>query len=72
MRLKIPKKYICAKTENIRRTELSQEEKVTGITEDDYLVPIVKGGNIEYIKPNHWFMDWSTQAISEYKQSKKM
>lgn len=69
--IKNSKKYICAKTENIRRTELSQEEKVTGITEDDYLVPIVKGGNIEYIKPNHWFMDWSTQAISEYRQSKK-
>lgn len=69
--IKNSKKYICAKTENIRRTELSQEEKVTGITENDYLVPIVKGGNIEYIKPNHWFMDWSAQAISEYKQSKK-
>lgn len=69
--IKNSKKYICAKTENIRRSDLSQEEKVSGITEDDYLVPIVKGGNIEYMKPNHWFMDWSAQAISEYKQSKK-
>ena len=69
--IKNSKKYICAKIENIRKSDLSQEEKVSGITEDDYLVPIVKGGNIEYVKPNHWFMDWSAQAISEYKQSKK-
>ena len=69
--IKNSKKYICAKIENIRKSDLSQEEKVSGITEDDYLVPIVKGGNIEYVKPNLWFMDWSAQAISEYKQSKK-
>lgn len=69
--IKNSKKYICAKIENIRRSDLSQEEKVSGITDDDCLVPILKGGNIEYVKPNHWFMDWSVQAISEYKRSKK-
>lgn len=65
------KKYISANIENIRTTPLSLNEKSHGISEADYLVPIVKGGNTEYIKPNHWFMDWSTLAISEYKQSKK-
>lgn len=69
--IKNSKKYICANKESIRTTSLSQKEKECGISEADYLVPIVKGGSIEYVKPNHWFMDWSTQAISEYKQSKK-
>lgn len=69
--IKNSKKYICAKVENVRTTSLSQQEKEIGISEIDCLVPIVKGGNIEYVKPNAWFMDWSTHAISEYKQSKK-
>lgn len=69
--LKNSKKYICAKEENIRLAPLSQYEKANGISAMDYLVPIVKGGNIEYVKPDNWFMDWSAQAISEYRQSKK-
>ena len=69
--IKNSQKYICANVENIRTTSLSPKEKVCGITEADHLIPIVKGGNIEYIKSNNWFMDWSIQAISEYKQSKK-
>ena len=65
------KRYICANSEDIRTTPLSQKEKECGISGTACLVPIVKGGNIEYIKPNHWFMDWSIQAITEYRQSKK-
>lgn len=65
------KRYICANSENIRTTPLSQKEKKYGISGTACLVPIVKGGNIEYVKPNHWFMDWSIQAITEYRQSKK-
>lgn len=70
-KIKNSKKYLCASTENICNFELSQKEKDKGIAENRYLVPIVKGGNVEYVKPNNWFMDWSVQAILEYKQSKK-
>ena len=69
--VKNAKKYVCADGNHIRETSLTEDEKAHGIDSDKYLVPIVKGGNIEYIKPNHWFMDWSTQAISEYRISKK-
>ena len=69
--IKNSKKYICADNDSIRATSLSQKEKECGISESNCLVPIVKGGNIEYVKPNHWFMDWSTQAIVEYRRSKK-
>lgn len=69
--VKNAKRYICADKERIRTASLSQKEKESGISETCCLVPIVKGGNVEYVKPNHWFMDWSVQAISEYRQSKK-
>lgn len=69
--VKNAKKYVCADESHIRKTALSEDEKSHGIDSEKNLVPIVKGGNIEYIKPNHWFMDWSTQAISEYRISKK-
>ena len=69
--VKNAKKYGCADKERIRMTSLSQKEKENGISEPCCLVPIVKGGNVEYVKPNHWFMDWSTLAITEYRQSKK-
>lgn len=65
------KRYTCADKENIRMTPLSQKEKKCGITETACLVPIVKGGNIEYVKPSHWFMDWSARAIEEYRKSQK-
>ncbi len=69
--IKNSKRYVCANNESVRTTPLSQQEKNNGISESSCLVPIVKGGNIEYVKPNNWFMDWSVQAISEYRQSKK-
>ncbi|MBR1932731.1 MAG: Eco57I restriction-modification methylase domain-containing protein [Prevotella sp.] len=69
--IKNAKKYTCAREEQIRTTSLTEEEKTYGIKSQQCLVPIVKGGNVEYIKPNNWFMDWSIQAISEYRVSKK-
>lgn len=69
--IKNAKKYTCAYESQIRETPLTEEEKFHGIASHQNLVPIVKGGNIEYIKPNTWFMDWSEQAISEYRTSKK-
>lgn len=69
--IKNAKKYICANTESIHTSSLTDKEKSCGIATADCLVPVVKGGNIEYVKPNHWFMDWSTKAIQEYKSSKK-
>lgn len=69
--IKNAKKYLCAKSEEIRSTELTAFEKTNGIETSRCLVPIVKGGNIEYLKPNQWFIDWSVQAIKEYRSSKK-
>lgn len=69
--VKNAKKYICANDCHIRDTSLTESEKNHGIESTKFLVPIVKGGNMEYVKPNQWYMDWSSQAISEYRSSKK-
>lgn len=69
--IKNAKKYTIANKGNIREDELTEEERTSGIDSAKYLVPIVKGGNIEYLKPNNWYMDWSIQAIKEYRVSKK-
>lgn len=49
----------------------SKREKLGGIQSFRCFVPIVKGGNIQYIKKNQWFMDWSVQAVLNYRTSKK-
>lgn len=69
--VKNAKRYSCVSKEHIRTSALTEKEKKNGIVTKEYLVPIVKGGNIEYIKPNLWFMDWSSRAVAEYKVSKK-
>ncbi len=65
------KKYICVKKEDIRYTALTEMEKTRGIETHQCFVPIVKGGNVRYVKPDRWFMDWSVQALMEYHNSKK-
>jgi len=42
-----------------------------GLTGDNIFIPIVKGGNIKYFKPDNWYMDWSTQAVEDYKTNQK-
>lgn len=65
------KKYICAAANTICTRMLSKEEKENGISDTQCLIPIVKGGNRKYYKPNEWFMDWSVNAVKEYRNSKK-
>ena len=69
--IKNAKKYKIVNLNDIHFESLSDEEKLNGIDSEKCFVPIVKGGNAKYLKPNLWFMDWSTKAISEYRKSKK-
>jgi hypothetical protein len=65
------KKYTVAAPHAVCVRNLSKQEKETGINGSQCLIPIVKGGNRKYFKPNEWFMDWSQKAVSEYRNSKK-
>lgn len=69
--IKNAKRYVCATESNIRLRPLNIVEQQEGVTSADYLIPIVKGGNIPFIKPTVWFMDWSRSAVKEYRISKK-
>ena len=42
-----------------------------GIESDQHFIPIVKGGNTKYLKPDGWFMNWSKEAVNHYKTDKK-
>lgn len=69
--LKNAKRYEIAQVEYIFEGILNSEEKKNGIKSNHFLVPIVKGGGKSYFKPNEWYMEWSEQAITEYRHSKK-
>lgn len=69
--VKNAKKYTCVNRDEIQESPLSEKEKMNGIESPRCFVPIVKGGNVEFLKPNLWFMDWSVQAIKEYRSSRK-
>jgi len=71
MEVKNARKYKCADGAAIHSSPLTTGEKENGIKVDTYLVPIVKGGNTEFVKPTQWYMDWSASAIQEYRTSKK-
>lgn len=47
------------------------QRPLDGIGNDRIFVPIVKGGNIRYFKPDNWFMEWSREVVSFYKKDKK-
>lgn len=69
--VKNAKKYVTVSEQEVCERELTDNEKKKGIVGQAHFIPIVKGGNKQYVKTNEWFMDWSETAIQEYKSSKK-
>ena len=39
---------------------------LNGLPGRRHFVPIVRGGAAKFIRPTHWYVDWSTSAIEEY------
>ncbi len=69
--IKNARKYSLAESSSLCFSQLTKEEKQYGIESSRCFVPIVKGGNTKYLKSDSWFMNWSREAINEYRQSKK-
>lgn len=77
------KEYLKVLTKEIRnskRYDVVPQDKITfqcnetlldGIKTEKTFVPIVKGGNTKYYKPDHWFMNWSYDLVSFFKKDKK-
>jgi hypothetical protein len=69
--LKNGKNYDLVDANSINRDYQSIPNILEGIEGEKYFLPIVKGGNTKFLKPEGWFMNWSKKAVSNYKSNKK-
>ena len=69
--LKNGKNYNLIKPLDINKSYKSIPDILDGIDGEKFFIPVVKGGNIKYIKPDWWFMNWSKEAVLHYKVNKK-
>ncbi|MDR0572848.1 MAG: SAM-dependent methyltransferase [Tannerella sp.] len=69
--LKNGKNYDLVDVNTINAAYKSIPDILNGIEGDKCFLPIVKGGNIKYLKPEGWFINWSKEAVQHYKTDKK-
>ena len=69
--LKNGKNYELVNVNTINKDYKDIPNVLEGIEGDNFFIPIVKGGNAKYLKPESWFMNWSKEAVSHYKTDKK-
>jgi hypothetical protein len=69
--LKNGKNYELVESRNINRDYRNIKNILEGIEGDICFLPIVKGGNTKYLKPDGWFMNWSNKAVKYYKTDKR-
>jgi len=69
--LKNGKNYDLVDPNKINREYKNVANILDGFESEKYFLPIVKGGNTKYLKPEGWFMNWSKQAVLHYKKDKK-
>jgi hypothetical protein len=46
-----------------------QQPPLTGIDGPRHFIPIIRGGAADFIKPDDWYVNWSTSAVAEYTRS---
>jgi len=69
--LKNGKNYGLVNLNSINRDYQNISNILDGIDEEKHFLPIVKGGNVKYLKQEGWFMNWSKEAVKHYKTDKK-
>lgn len=69
--LKNGKNYKLVPLESINRDYRNIPNILEGIEGEKHFLPIVKGGNTKYLKPEGWFMNWSKESVKHYKTDKK-
>lgn len=69
--LKNGKNYALIDPDKINWEYKNSSSILEGIEGKKHFLPIVKGGNIKYLKPDGWFMNWSKEAVVYYKKNKK-
>ncbi|HPW65929.1 MAG TPA: Eco57I restriction-modification methylase domain-containing protein [Salinivirgaceae bacterium] len=69
--LKNGKNYCLVNQNSINRDYQNIPNILEGIEGEKHFLPIVKGGNVKYLKSDGWFMNWSKEAVKHYKTNKK-
>lgn len=69
--LKNGKNYDLVNSGSINRDYQNVTNILDGFEGEKHFLPIVKGGNQKYLKPEGWFMNWSKEAVKHYKTDKK-
>jgi hypothetical protein len=69
--LKNGKNYDLVNIDSVNTDYKNNAEILNGIETEQHFLPIVKGGNTKYLKPESWFMNWSKEAVQHYKTDKK-
>ncbi len=69
--LKNGKNYDLVDPNKITREYKNVTNILEGFDSEKHFLPIVKGGNTKYLKPEGWFMNWSREAVLHYKKDKK-
>ena len=69
--LKNGKNYDLVNADSVNTDYKNNAEILNGIETEQHFLPIVKGGNTKYLKPESWFMNWSKEAVQHSKADKK-
>jgi adenine-specific DNA-methyltransferase len=64
-------KYPEIEKSQVFRSILGQQPSLNGLDDRACFLPVLKGGGFPYLKPELWFLDWSVNAVSHYKNDKK-
>ncbi len=63
--------YLFVDPNTIESTPSTLQNPLQGIAGTKHFIPILKGGGFNFIKPTHWYVDWSLQSVEFYKNNKK-
>lgn len=69
--LKNGKNYDLVNPDSVSADYKNNTDILNGLEGNKHFLPIVKGGNTKYLKPENWFMNWSKEAVQHYKTDKK-
>ena len=69
--LKNGKKYKLVNESKINLDYKKLDNILDGIEGEKHFLPIVKGGNTKYLKPEGWYMNWSKESVLHYKKDNK-
>lgn len=70
-RVRNSKKTDTVDADLINDAYIDENNILSGLRNGKPFIPIIKGGNTKYIKPDNWFINWSEKAVEHYKSDKK-